>query len=404
MPFRHDRQSGYGGNGAPPESIMKILLYLFPALVNYLLGGMYFITAYRFSVAGASGVVVGASLAAWAGVYCLLSLLIGRWATVRNAPRMICGGALLMALAMLGFLVREGLYMQFLWIVLTGVGSAFYCTPFQVFAKSLESDASAGVVRTVAFYNFSWSFGMATGPFLFSFIPARVGFGVNFILTMAMALGILLLDRHARRRLRKPAPADAAPCELPSETHAAEPDFAWVSWTVCGLGVVAVCVVRAMWPYRGAVLAIDKAQVARVLALVSYAQAFTVLLLFRSRNWFYRTGPIGWIGTAGVAGLLGLALSGWLGWAYLGALLFGIYSGCLFFCFVYYSLCHPTKAPHYIAVNEAVSGTASFIGPLFGGWLAECAGSAMPFLMAAAMVLVATVLHCLVTARLAVRR
>ena len=97
-------------------------------------------------------------------------------------------------------------------------------------------------------------------------------------------------------------------------------------------------------------------------------------------------------------------LSGWLGWAYLGALLFGIYSGCLFFCFVYYSLCHPTKAPHYIAVNEAVSGTASFIGPLFGGWLAECAGSAMPFLMAAAMVSGATVLHCLATARLAIRR
>ena len=80
---------------------MAWLLYSFPGLVNYILGGMMFITAYRFSEADAPGWVVGASLAMWSAVYLLSSLGLMRFITPGNAARLIFGGGVVIPLLLL---------------------------------------------------------------------------------------------------------------------------------------------------------------------------------------------------------------------------------------------------------------------------------------------------------------
>ena len=144
--------------------MLKLLLYTFPAIVNYILGGMNFICAYRFSEARTPGWVVGASLSMWAGIYLATSLSLLRFITPRNAGRLISRGGVMLALSALGFIVFDGLYTQFLWIALTGIGSATYCTPFQVFSRSLGAGSDAGIFAATANYTMSWSLGYAAGP------------------------------------------------------------------------------------------------------------------------------------------------------------------------------------------------------------------------------------------------
>ena len=126
---------------------MLWLLYSFPGLVNYILGGMLFIVDHRFSAAQAPGWVVGASQAMWAGTYLLTSLALLKIMSAKNAARLIFVGGLLLAASSLGFIVFDGLYTQFVWIFLSGVGSAIYCTPYQVFIRSIGAGSPGLVVK-----------------------------------------------------------------------------------------------------------------------------------------------------------------------------------------------------------------------------------------------------------------
>lgn len=356
---------------------MKILVYLFPMLINYIQGGMFFINAYRFSEGKAGSVVVGLALGAWAGIYCLASLIVGRITTGRNAPKLICTGALLIAAAALGFIVLDGLYTQFVWIVLTGIGAALFCSPFQVFMRSLEQPGNSGVVRAAALYTFSWSFGMACGPFVFGLFSARTGFTLNILLALAVAAGVVLADRFARRAAAPPQYAVNAASPAPVR------DFAWVGWLVGGIGVVTVCQIRSMWPFRGAELHFTKTDIGLVLALVSLVQGLMALALIRSRSWMGQSRPALAVGATGAAGLLLFAFGRTLPLFYLGAVIYGVYSGAFFFFLVYHALANPSRAARNVAGNEAVVGITSIAGPLLGGWVAQVDNASAPFWLAA---------------------
>ena len=141
----------------------RLILYLFPVLTNMFAGGMFFITAYRFSAAGCSKLIVTGTMAMWSVIYSLVSLLIGRLTTPKRAPFMLIAAGLLLTFSALGFVVFPSLNLQYLWIALGSVAMAGYCTPFQVFAKDLESGSKGGVVRTTALYTVAWSLGFALG-------------------------------------------------------------------------------------------------------------------------------------------------------------------------------------------------------------------------------------------------
>ncbi|MBO5763008.1 MAG: hypothetical protein J6R85_03965 [Lentisphaeria bacterium] len=368
--------------------MVRYLVYFFPVAVNYILGGMFFISALRFSEADAGGLAVGASIAAWALPYALISLWIGSKTTMQNARQLIIGAALALALISLGFRFFDGLYLQFLWIVLTGIASGVYCVPFQVFMKSIDPDPSAGIVRASSVYTFAWSFGLATGPFIFRQIPMQTGYCVNAVLALMIALSVPAIEFWCRRH---PAKAAAVRRDLPD--YSGRPDLARLGWIVSGIGVLTVAMLRAMEPYRGEKLGFSMEEIGGALALVSYVQAFTALALIRSREWMYHPLPALLAGISGTAALLLFGLGEAVWCFYLGALLYGLYSGCFYFYIVFYSLVHPTKAGQYVGVNELIVGVVSVLGPVAGGLLVWDNQSSLPFLAASLLTAGATVFH-----------
>ena len=95
--------------------LLRILAYFVPFAINFLNGGFFFITSYRFAQAQCTALVVGGAIAAWGVSYCLVTLLVGKVARVSNALGFILAGGLMLTLTSAGFIVFfDYLYLQFL--------------------------------------------------------------------------------------------------------------------------------------------------------------------------------------------------------------------------------------------------------------------------------------------------
>ena len=355
--------------------MIKLLSYLFPILVNFVCGGVFFITALRCSQASAPGWVVGATLSTWSLVYSVVSFIAGKITTVRNSVVLISAGGLMITAASVGFLLFPGVYSQFIWIALTGVAAATYCTSFQVFAKSIEQNQNTGVVRATALYTASWSIGMATGPFVFGLLPVNLSFVINAVLGLVIAGGIVAVSKTVQRRENT---ADEQGSCLP-ETGGM-PDCVWAGWIIGGVGTIAIFVIRCLVPYRANLLAFSRAEAGLVLAAVSFVQAFTALALIKVKTMMYKPLPVVLAGSCGIISLLLFGFSGSLPAFAVAAVLFGMYSGYFYFMFVYHSLISPVNSTRYVAINEIIVGMMGTIGPFAGGLLTtpSTSGTAFP--------------------------
>ena len=356
--------------------MIKLLSYLFPILVNYVCGGVFFITALRCSQDNAPGWVVGATLSTWSLVYSVVSFIAGKITTVRNSVMLISAGGLMITAASVGFLLFPGVYTQFVWIALTGVAAATYCTSFQVFAKSIEQDQNTGVVRATALYTASWSLGMASGPFVFGLLPVGLSFIINAVLGLVIAGGIVAVSKNVQRRehaaVAEQISSSSEVCRLP--------DCVLAGWIIGGVGTIAIFVIRSLVPYRANLLAFSRAEAGMVLAAVSFVQAFTALALIKVKTMMYKPLPVVLAGALGIASLLLFGFSGSLLSFAVAAVLFGMYSGYFYFMFVYHSLISPVNSTRYVAINEIIVGVMGTVGPFAGGLLTtpSTSGTAFP--------------------------
>ncbi len=364
--------------------MLRIIIYAFPMIVNFVLGGMFFITAHHLSEAKYSAAVVTATIWTWASVYCVSSLFMGRITTSRNAGMLIMAGAGGIMLGSLGFLFFPGVAAQFILIGVIGVASAMYCTPFQVFMKTLEPDQNAGVVRSTALYTASWSFGMATGPLAFGLLSWNAAFILTALLGLAVMVSVRLIDTYYHKHpvLRRETP----PAQNEAD-YSKMPDYAWLGWVIGGCGTVAVSLVRSLIPFQGIQLEFSKAELGLILTVVSLSQGLIALALLRGKFWMYRPLPMLLAGGAGVLALLLFAFGTSLPVFYIGAVLYGLFSGCSYFYLVFHSLVHPTRSSRYVSVNEITVGIASTFGPIAGGQLAKFNSAGTTFFVAALMIL-----------------
>ncbi len=378
----------------------RCIVYLFPVLTNMLAGGMFFICAYRFSEAGSSKLAVTATMATSAVIYSLGSLLIGRFTTPKRAPWMLISSGLLLTFASLAFVLFPALYLQYLWIALVGVGLAGYCTPFQVFAKDLESGSKGGVVRTTALYTVSWSLGFALGPTVFGMLGKwQHGFYVNAAMAMTMVLGVLLTMRMKSARIANAA-ANAVRDTSVENEYAGLPDCAIVGWLGAGIGTTTIAALRTLEPNLAVELGIGKLHGGLILALVSYMQVFMALLLIRTRMWMFRTYPLVISGLCGIAGLLMLCFFKQIPLLYFSTFLYGIFSGIFYFATIFHSQVHPTKNVQYVAINEAVVGSVGVVGSIGGGMIAEHFGIRATFGICCVLILILIILQTAMMARL----
>ncbi len=387
---------------------MRLLIYVFPALVDMILGSVMFLTTVRMAESGASATAVTLLMTVWSFVYMLCSFFLSRVITSSNAIWFIVFSGVILACVCLGFIVLPNINLMYLLIVIVAIGNAMFFAPFQVFMKSVEngeSGKSEGIVRSTALYTFAWSTGIAMGPFITGYLWKQAGWNVCFFVNASFALltsvGIFLLNRYARcsgsvgegiSRFDSSQveccsdQADIADVGSTDEYRDA-PDLAWLAWFGAGVGILVIMVVRGILPVTGVSLHIDRPELGIVFALISMTQGIMGLSFIKSRVWMFKIKPIIFFGLIGAGSLFGFAFAKSLLCLYVCAVCLGVYSGSIFFYFVFHSLVHPTKAPRYIAINEAVVGLVGIIGPLVGGVLVDGLGLSSAYIFGGLMIL-----------------
>ena len=373
--------------------MIRSLVYIFPLLINCLSGGILFFAPHRLSQLGCSGFAVGCGIAAWSLCYALTSVAVGRFLTNRNAVPLIMTSALFLACGYGGFLTDPDIPVFFALICLMGIGAALYCTAFQLFMKSLESDESGGqgIVRPTALYTMSWSIGIAGGPFFYGSLGAHWCFLICIGLSLLVFAGIFIVWRMAPLIRERNRAHLSGTGEKPEIDYLKYPDCILLGWITGGIGSVAVWTIRCMEPYRAHVLGFTEDHTAYIIALLSFVQAATAFFLVYGRTWMYRSLQTALIGFCGVAGLLFFAFGDSLPFFYAGAVLYGVFSGCTYFYFVFFALARKDSA-RCLSINETIVGAVGVLGPLSGGFFADM-NSSYPFLFCAVLVAAALTFH-----------
>ena len=367
---------------------MKNLIYLFPLVMDIVVSGILFIAAYRFSEAKVAAWMVGSTMTVWALIYTVLAYAAGCVVKPEKSHRVLIGSSFGIALVSLGMLIFNGLYTQFLWLILTGSCGALFFTAFQMYMKRFVSDNRAGIVRSTALYTGSWSLGFAMGPLLFGLVSMQTAFICCTAAGIVMAAGFILLELF----LPKAAAVQdsCSDCCSKAVDYSRFPDMVKMGYLVGGMGCLVIALVRTMGPFRGVqALGFNIDKMGIIMCLVSFFQSFAGYMLFFSRDWMYKKFNGALLNAAGVVALLGFAFSTNFIWFALSAVLFGIYAGCFYFFFVFHSLVHPTKSHRYVAGNETIVGATGIVGPILGGALITPASSHWIFIIGAFLVLLA---------------
>lgn len=375
--------------------MLRFLIFLFPALVDIVIGTLIFITPVRLVNSGAEASVCALPPVAWALGHSFFSFLVGRFNNSHRAPVLINAGCLIMAAGSLLLILFNDPHIQFYWAFVVGMGSAFFFCSFQVFMKASDKDVHAGVARSTALYGFAWSCGIASGPSIASFVWGYLSpengwiycYLISIILVLCVAAATWPLKYYIERLHKLPSEPET-PRVKPKVDYSRLPDLVWLGWLTAGIGCLAVSLIRALFPYKAGILNVSKQELGYIMALVSYSQGFFSLLFIRSRYWMYKIFPIVLFSICGVIAMV-LFWCGTSTWTfYAGAFIFGIYSSAFFFYLVFHSLVHPEKSGKYVAWNEVVVGVTGIAAPMIGGLLIDYTGNQnLPFIIAAILII-----------------
>ncbi|HNX26098.1 MAG TPA: MFS transporter [Phycisphaerae bacterium] len=383
----------------------RFLIFLFPAVMDITVGLLLFVNPMRLTQAGRSSTLVTAIASIWSVSYLLANHFVGIWTNRRNVAWLIISSGVSMAILSGCFIIFSGVTAMFVLVFLTGVSVALFFAPFQYFMKIIGGGDNDGVVRSTALYTFSWSMGIALGPFLSGYILQYHNWqwcmAMTSLLSILVSVGIYLLKHHADADARTENDSlTIEPVIRPKNaSYAKMPDLAVMNWISSGLGISVVILIRALFAKTAKVNNLSDFEAGIVLFLLSGSQALSGLSMIFSRTWMYRPVPVC------IYGLLGVAATAMFGvvhvvWGfYAAAVIFGIYSGSMFFYFVFHSLVHPSKSGRYVSINEMVVGGCGIAGPLFGGVLADSVSMSLPYLASAVMIAGALVYQCVVYAK-----
>lgn len=382
--------------------MLKVIIYLFPILVNYLGGGMAYITANRFSEAGADKIFVSSTSAVWAVAYFCVSLCMGKLVTEKRAVPMIISAAFLLALFSVGFLVIANVYFQYVWIFLYGIAMATYCTPFQVFMKRIGGGTN-GVVYSTAMYTWSWSFGNACGPFIFGSLPNwEVGFIINAIIATALGIMVIMTNAYLNKHPQV-APEDTTQTTSNSPAtnlYKGRPDLAWLGWLGLIVGFSTLCIVRTLQQdLLLTELNIGRDHSGYMLTCLGLVQGFFAMSLMKSKTWMYSPIPNILAGAVGIASMLLIATGKNVLAFYVASTIYGFYSGYYYFMLVFHSLIHPTKSGKYVGINEAVVGIVGILASVGGGALADLTSNRTTFVVCAVCIALITIVQSTILAK-----
>lgn len=402
--------SGKSESSEPGKNpALGLLFYLLPAVVDITVGMFFFISAKRMADSGANSYKIALTMAIWAVCYAVSSFAAGRVITPRNALRVLKTSQFILLGSLLGLAFTVDLDLQFFWLMGTGLGGALFFTSFQPAIKLFNKGDGGpeAMIRNSAYYTFSWSTGLAFGPFIAAFVwglfDPRTGWSYCYLIAAALqlgvAIGVFALDCYVKRLQAQPeaagaTAADPAACASADAVSSHLPDLMIAGWLLQGLGYIAVAMMRTYLPdYCTGPLAMSTFHQGLVMSLVSFAQALAGLACCTARRWPYRPWTVGAISLTGAAAFLVFAgTSDWRLYA-LAAVLLGIFSGVMCFTATFHALVNPVKTAQYVSVNETLVGVGSVVAPMLGAFLATHCGTRTPFFFSMGCLVLCAVLY-----------
>jgi MFS family permease len=368
--------------------VNRALIYLFPALIDLVVATLQFVSSARAPKLGADAIGTGAVLMIWSLFYLSTCYLLGKRVTVENAPRLLQISCFILTGLSATFLTTSSLAVIYLLMAGTGIATAFFFVPFQIFMKAVDEDDARALTFTTACYTLAWSTGYALAPLVAGYLmmlgppsPSGEALGWKYcdLFSCAICLGTAAGLRLVKGRSLSP-PKTQMPGKTELIPYEKMPNYAWLAWTMGGVGILAYSALRSIFQEYAYQLSLSDALKGTILFVLSMTQALVGFSFLHSRLWMYRWRPLF---ALGLCGLAGMACFGWgKGPAafLLGAGLYGTYSGGLFFYFTFHALTHAAVRSRHVAMNEIVFGSTALMGPLLGGFLADHISPSFPYL------------------------
>lgn len=367
----------------------RLLVYIGAAAFDMVSGTLLFVVPVRAAQLGASYSLVGALGVTW-GIGCAIStFVLSRFVTQSNAAVFCITGCLVQALSHFGLILSTDAAGMFPFLAIAGLSHTVFFSPYQLFVKTVDHSLKLPLHASVGVYTLAWSLGMAVGPLWSGFLMrisflGLAGWQWCLVFTVCACLAVATSVRHIRRRLALDT------LEKPTIEND-RPDFVRLAWAAALCGTFAFSLVRGIFPAGAVKLGVPENIQGGVIFCMGLLQALSGFSLRRVREGMYRPDLLLFMGFLGVAGMasfllafLGVFSGPWLTTGFfLGALLFGVYSGSFYFYTVFHSLVHPSRAGFNIAINEGMFAVANTLGLLVGGILADAFGVNFPFLLAA---------------------
>lgn len=348
-----------------------MLMYLCPALMDWLLFFVFFAVFYSAGIRGLSmhecavlGILIQVA-------YMICSLVVGHLLNRRNAKTMLLASTTVCGIFGIWSLCAEQFGILLTVLMLLGVSAAFFFNSFQTF---MRGEAKPGELKnSVASYTFAWSLGAAFGNITAGYLykwgqPVMIA-----TVTAVTGLIMILLFRH-KTKDSGIASADEHIEEGSEKARRVIPGYVLIGWFMI---FTVTFVQRPLCTFLPPMFAHEKigSLMASLPLFVHMAvQAFLGLAMVRFRDILYRRTPF-WI-IQGI-GALGFCII-WIWPSYpvcfVILLFLGVYAGFAYFCAVYYAS-NSGRRSFNIGVNEALVGLGSIAGMFFGEWWMRFSGS-----------------------------
>jgi len=332
-------------------------IYIYPLLINMLVGVLIFVGPMRAAENNAGLTIISLMITGYGLGYILVSLFMGRIVKPHIAKYQIAGGTFFISLlCLLLGVVDNPIWMILIYSILP-LGASLFFNAFQAYMRDVQKSNAGLLAGSVTSYLASLSFGFALGPFISGWIREIASWNIAYFFAAAMALFVALIALFFK-------PKNSATGKDPVDSsYAKKPDLSLSGWAGSFTGILIISLFLTIFPKQSEILALRPYIKGLVVFLLNVTQVVFVQVYRKHHNWIYKYSIAPFVHLLAVVGLLSLYYALNTTGLYVGAILMGMFSSTVFFTAIFFSLSHPTRSVHYIAVNETAVGAGFLLGP-----------------------------------------
>lgn len=324
---------------------------------------------------------LGAIGAVGASLYCVGAIILGRLSDRIGYRRSLIAAALVSSFCVFSYPASTRIIHLICLVGLARFALSGFWPPLQAWLG--RDKDRRGLLRTLGGFNVSWSLGVMVGPVIggrlyaidraWPFTLAAAGAGLIFVLLLLVRVRETPAAMHDNEAAPRPS---AGP-------------FLRIAWTANFATFFATGAVRSLFPKLASDLGILPTPLGQLMALIGVAQLAAFFIVSRTERWQFRLAPLVIAQCLGIAGLLTLAAGNSPRIFMLGMLTQGILAGVTFTSSLFYSLYAGGPGGRRAGPHEAILGSGFLFGPILGGLAAEHLGPRAPYVLAAAVILLA---------------